>query len=373
MRTDQGAGLYIHVPFCRTRCPYCDFYSEALEEEALSAWAEAVVAEARMRPGFAERFDTVYLGGGTPSILPLNLLSGLMSELGRVWDIHSAGELTIEVNPDDVKDSLLEEYRQMGFNRVSLGIQSFSDEELRFLGRRHDARRALEAAASVMEAGFDRVSFDLINSLPGRSVRDCKDSLARAVEIGPDHLSCYQLTFKNGTRFGRMLSKGEIFEPEDEFGREIFLTTSKFLRERGYEHYEVSNFAAGPGSRSMHNSSYWKHRPYLGLGPSAHSFDGGSRWWNVSSVKDFLSRIQAGRRPAAGRERLTSADLLLEKLFLGLRTSDGVDTAVIEGYPEWENGVQRLLELSLARMRGSRLVPTIEGYLLADRLPLYFV
>ncbi len=373
MKIDQGAGLYIHVPFCRTKCPYCDFYSEVQGEDVFSAWADAVAVEARMRSGFTERFDTVYLGGGTPSVLPSGLLAGLMSKLGRVWNIKDASELTIEINPDDLTDSLLEEYMGIGFNRVSLGIQSFDEKELRFLGRRHGAERALEAAASVMGAGFDGVSFDLINSLPAQTVGDWESSLARAVEIGPDHLSCYQLTFKSGTRFGDILREGEINEPDEEGRREIFLATSEFLRARGYEHYEVSNFAAGAAARSKHNSAYWKHRPYLGLGPSAHSFDGASRWWNVSSVKEYLSRLQEGREPAAGSERLSYADLMLEKLFLGLRTSDGVDTSVIDGYTGWENGVRRLRELSLVRMSGRRLVPTIEGYLLADSLPLYFV
>ncbi|MCD6379326.1 radical SAM family heme chaperone HemW [bacterium] len=373
MKTKSPSGFYLHVPFCESKCSYCDFYSvTSITNEVITRWIRAVTAEARIRE-FPGVFKTLYFGGGTPSLLSKTALVEVVTKLRGVFDFDNLVETTIEVNPEDVSRDKLRTFKELGFNRISLGAQSFRDEELKFLGRRHDSETSRRALEMIREAGFKSLSLDLIHSLPGQSLSDWEYSLKSAVGFKPDHISCYQLTIKEGTKFGKLLSSGKLKEAGEDIQREMFIRTSEFLCDNGYQHYEVSNFSMGKDNESKHNSLYWEHVPYLGLGPSAHSFDGEKRWWNVSSVEKYCEELEKNRVPVADSEILSGDEFSLESLFLGLRTKKGISLDILKGYDGWEDTSAKLSALSLVEIKDGRMIPTLKGFLMADRLPLLFM
>jgi oxygen-independent coproporphyrinogen-3 oxidase len=367
----EAAGLYIHVPFCKTKCPYCDFYSVtdlALEEE----WLSALLKEMDQYRDAFGTFDTFYIGGGTPTVLSHTVLTSLFQELHRQFNFNDNTEITVEANPDDITPEKLALLRSLGVNRLSIGVQSFNDEELTLLKRRHSLKGTGEALRWVNEAGFTNFGIDLIYGLPGQTVEGWIATLRKALTFHPTHMSCYQLTIEQTTPFGTMLEQGNLQVCTEKKGRDFFLTTSKFLEENGFLHYEISNFSKGNEFRSRHNCKYWNHAPYLGLGPGAHSFQSGVRWWNCKSVKDYCDKLKKGSRPIAGSEVLSHEQLRLEKLFLGLRTCDGItlDIAFLES-PSNEL-LHNIKKTRLLSVRDNRLIPTKKGFLMADRLPLLF-
>jgi putative oxygen-independent coproporphyrinogen III oxidase len=364
-----SAGLYVHVPFCRSKCPYCDFYSVPAID-AIPAWIDAVHSEARMYRDEFPPFGTLYAGGGTPSLLAGRDLERLIRGLEGILSFEEGFEFTIEVNPDDVTPHLLEAYRALGANRLSIGVQSFDDGELRLLGRRHNVARAEEAIRAARNAGFSNIGIDVIFALPGQTEGSWRETLERVLIFEPEHLSCYELTLEPDAPLARMIEGGAAVG--DETKRDLFVMTSEFLEGRGYEHYEISNFAREPVFRSRHNSGYWNHTPYLGLGPAAHSFNGGVRWWNADSISEYCDRVGAGERPVEGTEALTDGQLLLERLYFGFRTRKGLPIEFFDSLP---GGVEMLAELgrtSIVRIENGRVIPTKRGYLLSDRLPLLF-
>jgi oxygen-independent coproporphyrinogen-3 oxidase len=368
-------GLYIHVPFCLSKCPYCDFNSiTALD--LIPAWLGALEEECRLRAGTFEAFDSLYVGGGTPSVLGDGHIDRLTAALYRYFQFEDHSEITIEVNPDDVCVERLELLRSLGFNRISLGIQSMQGSELRFLGRRHTAEQTLHALDEVRSAGFDRMSLDLIYGfsadpmVPHRILWE--STLEKVLRFEPDHLSCYMLTIEGDTPFKRLFSEGKPALPSEEEGEELFVFTSEFLEEHGFLHYEISNFARSPASFCRHNRKYWDHTPYLGLGPSAHSFRERKRWWNKPSVHQYCESLQAGTLPMGGSEDLTEEQLQLEGLFLGLRTRWGVDESLLVQRSGASSVLPDLLAAGILERRGNRIVPTRKGFLLADGLPLLF-
>jgi oxygen-independent coproporphyrinogen-3 oxidase len=328
---------------------------EALEREV-----------AAVDPDSVGPFDTLYLGGGTPSVLAPKELGALMEAALSLPLVSDGAEVTLEANPDDVTADLLECWRDQGVNRLSLGVQSFDDDALRQLGRRHDGRQALAACELARAAGFSDVGLDLIFGRPGQSLPAWRADLEQAAALEPEHLSCYQLTFELGTPFGRRLRRGDLTEPDEETGRAMFLLTHRFLTARGYEHYEISNYGR-PGFRSRHNQKYWSHTPYLGLGPSAHSHAGNRRSWNPSGLTDYVAGVQ----PQA--EWLSEEQLRLETLMLGLRTSDGVARDFFDAGPaSWQTTLADLNKEGLLEVGAERVRPTTAGMLLADGLPLRF-
>lgn len=368
MMRNKTYGLYVHVPFCRSKCPYCDFYS-LTGTELIDEWLEALGKEAELYRGLFPRFDTLYLGGGTPSVLSRKQTGALIEKLRRTYRTAPGAEITIELNPDDVTGEKCVFFREAGINRISLGVQSLDDGDLRFLGRRHNAEQAVHAFESLRLAGFDNIGIDLIYGFDGLTADRWERTLETAASLGPEHISCYQMTIAGGTPFAETKRGGVLGEAEQ---RSMFLRTSRFLRSCGYIHYEISNFARGERFVSRHNTGYWNRSPYLGLGPSAHSFKDGKRWWNVPSLRRYIDILLGGGRPVDGSELLTGDQAGLEALWLGLRTRHGVDIESLTRYPGWKDTVERLGADSLARVDGERLVPTIEGYLLADTLPLLF-
>jgi putative oxygen-independent coproporphyrinogen III oxidase len=371
-------GLYVHIPFCKSKCPYCDFYSITTTDQ-IEAFLAALDAEARLYRDQFPAFDTLFLGGGTPSWLGEMQIARLMKNLRRHFAFAPDSEITLEANPDDITAAKLALWRDLGLNRLSLGVQSFDEAELRFLGRRHTARQTEAAIALIRAAGFTNLGLDLMYGLPGQTLDAWRQTLETALSFAPEHLSCYQLTLAPDTPMGRSFAAGSLTLPDEETQRELFLLTAACLTARGYRHYEVANFARpGPQAGSLcyyvcrHNMKYWTRTPYLGLGPGAHSFQAGRRWWNFSSVEKYCSSLSAGEAPVAEVESLTPEQIRLETLALGFRTREGVSLATIREQPGIDAVVAALIRAGLVRVDRDRVIATAAGLVVADRLPLGF-
>ncbi len=363
----RNSGLYVHVPFCRTKCVYCDFYS-VTETSLIDAWLSAMEQEAALYGGAQALFDSLYIGGGTPSLLGEERLGRLFEALHRHFAFSSDAEITAEVNPDDATRSSLSFMKSLGVNRLSLGIQSFDDRDLAFLKRRHDSARAQAAIGAAGDAGFSNMGLDLIYGLPNQTNKAWTATLEQAVSFRPAHISCYLLTVEGQAPLAAMVREGTVRLPGEERVRSLFLLTSRFLESRGFIHYEVSNFSASEGLMCRHNDKYWSHAPYLGLGPAAHSFDGSRRRWNVRSVAAYCAALKQGNRPQEDSETLTSEQLALERCYLGLRTKSGI---AVEDLPQSAGpAVRQLCKARLVRKEGGRLIPSARGFLVADSLPV---
>lgn len=319
------AGVYVHIPFCASRCSYCDFFSTLRLDEVGHDYVEALIAEARLRKAElnGKPVKTLYMGGGTPSQLPLPLLARLIDGLKATLDLNAVQEFTLEANPDDVTPEWCVAVRALGVNRVSMGVQSFQDAVLRLVGRRHTARQAIDAVASLRHAGIDNISIDLIYGLPGQTLETWAESVRQAVDLRPQHISAYGLTYEPGTRLWQQRECGEVVEASEDQYLDMYRVLVGLLQVAGYEHYEISNFAL-PGYRSRHNSSYWNETPYLGLGAAAHSYDGTMRRSNPADLCGYIRRITSGQ-PACQVEDLAWWERYDERVMLGLRTADGVD------------------------------------------------
>lgn len=361
-------GLYVHVPFCRSKCPYCGFYS-VVEPDLRERWLAALEIEAVQSSGTWPEFDTCYVGGGTPSVLSDDGLVRLSTLLDRCFQLSPRAERTLEVNPADVTLERARLWRDLGFNRVSVGVQSFRATELRWLGRRHDAEQAARALDDLRAAGFGSLGIDLVQGLPGQSLNKRLASIERALSFEPEHVSVYELTVEPETPLAREVAscKSELFDPD--LAADAWLATSEALSGRGYDHYEVSNFARGAQHRSRHNAKYWAVVPYLGLGPAAHSFSGSVRWSNVRSVSRYCETLEADGKPIGHEEQLTDEQLRWERVALGLRTSAGIATCDL-GDPSEEHGarVAELVDKGLLDSIDDRLVPTRRGWLVADAM-----
>jgi putative oxygen-independent coproporphyrinogen III oxidase len=386
----REAGLYLHVPFCSRICPYCDFAVITGGRENQRRFVGCLVGEIEMvaagerppawgaRPGGAAgrgggAFDTVYFGGGTPSALEPRELARILAAAGASLPLRSPW-IFFEANPEDVTAASLRTWRELGVRTLSLGVQAFDEPSLRFLGRRHDPEQAAGSILRAREAGFDTVSVDLIYGLPSDAPERWRATLEKAVALAPDHLSCYQLTVHEGTPFGFRAARGRLTELPDEAQADLFLFTHEFLNDQGYQGYEVSSFARGAEHRSRHNRKYWDHTPYLGLGPSAHSFAAGRRWWNERKLNVYESRVAAGERPIAGSENLSPGELALEALLLGLRTYAGIDLARfrdrcgVDLAARNESLLATLAAEGLLEIDAGALVPTLRGLAVADSL-----
>src|SRR5689334_3446072 len=324
--------IYLHVPFCHRRCSYCDFSIAVRKRIPAREYVAAVLQELRLlkqvdpgrKPGVGggEGLETVYLGGGTPSLLPPDAVGTLLTssfDAFRVTSLPDAVEVTLEANPEDVTTELARAWRRIGINRVSLGAQSFDDGVLKWMHRSHDAAQIGAAVRALRVAGISNVSLDLIFALPAELRRDWARDLDLACALLPDHLSLYGLTVEERTPLARWISRGAASAPDDERYADEYLLAHEKLTASGYQFYEVSN-AARDGRRSRHNSAYWSGRPYLGLGPAAHSFDGRARRWNVREWEAYRRTIVAGRSAVVAEEVLTEEQRELERVYLSLRT-----------------------------------------------------
>lgn len=368
---EEAPGLYIHVPFCKTKCPYCDFYS-VTDTSLISSWLKSLRTEMELyRHGFGT-FDTLYIGGGTPTVLKNGDIDSLFDSLHRYFKFAADTEITVEANPDDITAEKLSQLKSLGVNRLSIGVQSFNENELHFLQRRHTAVAAEKACDLVESSAITNFGIDLMCGLPGQTIQGWQKTLAKALTFEPNHLSCYQLTLEPTTPFGKMKGEGIFALPEEKEERGFFLLTSRFLEEHGFIHYEISNFAKDDQYLSRHNSKYWRHVDYLGLGPSAHSFQNGRRWWNHRSIDEYREDLRKGIRPIDGSETLSPEQLHLERLYLGLRTRDGIAMEDARKGPHGDKIIASLRDAGLIKVKGDRIIATRKGFLVADRLPLLF-
>ena len=321
------AGIYIHVPFCESRCAYCDFYSTTLLRHR-SAYVDTVCRELKLRLGELQGapIETIYFGGGTPSTLTIEELSSILTSL-RNFHLSSfnfqLAEITLEANPDDLTEEYVQGLRTLPFNRVSIGIQSFHDRTLKLVGRRHTAQEAIEAVHRCQRMGLTNISIDLMYGLPGETLEDWTYSLEQAIALRVPHISAYHLTYEEGTRLWRMKEQGIVSAIDEEQSIGAFELLREKLLAAGYEHYEISNFAL-PGYHSRHNSSYWKGIPYIGVGPGAHSYDGTDRRWNLSNLTDYIATPPSEDVPHEV-EHLSTEERYDERIITELRTARGID------------------------------------------------
>ena len=358
------AGIYIHVPFCESRCAYCDFYSTTLLRHR-SAYVDTVCRELKLRLGELQGapIETIYFGGGTPSTLTIEELSSILTSL-RNFHLSSfnfqLAEITLEANPDDLTEEYVQGLRTLPFNRVSIGIQSFHDRTLKLVGRRHTAQEAIEAVHRCQRMGLTNISIDLMYGLPGETLEDWTYSLEQAIALRVPHISAYHLTYEEGTRLWRMKEQGIVSAIDEEQSIGAFELLREKLLAAGYEHYEISNFAL-PGYHSRHNSSYWRGIPYIGVGPGAHSYDGTDRRWNLSSLTDYIA-TPPGEDVPHEVEHLSTEERYDERIITELRTARGIDlTGLLADFGERYHA--HCLRCATPYMNRGQLIHTADNYL----------
>jgi oxygen-independent coproporphyrinogen-3 oxidase len=374
----ENAGLYVHVPFCVRKCPYCDFYSVhdySLKKDFISALMQEITS----RRAEDMTFDSIYFGGGTPTTLEPEAIGQILECIRDNLRIAPDCEISLEANPGTVTLDSLVSLKELGFNRINLGVQSFDPEQLDFLGRIHTANQAVESLEAARQAGFSNVGLDLMFGLPGQEVDRWGVDLRRAVECEPTHISCYMLTYADGTEMEQKMREGRVIPIEDSAAADLFVFTIEFLEENGYPQYEISNFhlSNSPGDRSFicrHNMKYWTFAPYLGFGPAAHSFLDPQRWWNVADLPRYIDMLGERLLPEGGRETLHPHQKMLEHIYVGFRLKKGISlddfrrTFSKELCGTFEKIVDELQERRLLRIKGGRAFLTIQGMLLHDSI-----
>jgi putative oxygen-independent coproporphyrinogen III oxidase len=388
-------GVYVHIPFCERKCTYCNFNTTDFFDELAGRYIEAVSREIAywgekltQASGNRAEVDTIYFGGGTPSIVEARQLASLIASCGAAFDVAPDAEVTIEINPATLFPMKVDQWLSAGINRASVGVQSFIDSELVVLSRTHtadDARRTLDG---LRHAGFENISLDLIAGLPEQDMEAWQFNLREALALKPEHLSLYMLDLKEGTQLYAQLKRGLRPPPDDDLGAEMYRMISEATRAAGYEHYEISNFArvVGQGAadamspfRSKHNLKYWTGAPYYGIGCGAHSYDGGARWVNVLKTETYIERVAQTGNAIAERNNLSETDRAAEALFMGLRLREGVSLAwfrseygidVLERYGD---ELPRLADAGLIQIDGGRLMLTSAGRLLSNEVFVAFV
>ncbi|WP_091077706.1 radical SAM family heme chaperone HemW [Micromonospora nigra] len=372
----SGFGVYVHVPFCASRCGYCDFNTYTAAElgggASRETYADTVLAELTLAARVLgdtppSRVDTVFVGGGTPTLLPPDDLARILDGIDRVWGLAADVEVTTEANPESVGPATLKELRSAGYTRISLGMQSAASGVLAVLDRTHRPGRAVEAAVEAREAGFDHVNLDLIYGTPGERAEDFAASLDQVVAAGADHVSAYALIVEDGTRLAARMRRGELPYPSDDVAADRYLAAEAALGAAGFSWYEVSNWARSGAARCRHNLLYWTGADWWGLGPGAHSHVGGVRWWNVKHPTAYAKRLADGRSPGLAREVLTPDEAYTEDVMLRLRLADGLPLAALDdaGRAAAARAVADGLLAAPAHAAG-RAVLTLRGRLLAD-------
>ncbi|MFT3932843.1 MAG: radical SAM family heme chaperone HemW [Chitinophagaceae bacterium] len=365
------AGIYLHIPYCKKACHYCNFYF-SVSLKSKNDFTAALLKEIKLQQNYLqqESVSTIYLGGGTPSLLEKEDLQKIFNELRQYFVIEPDAEITLEANPDDINPDKLRAWKAAGINRLSIGIQSFFEEDLRWMNRAHNAAQAKECILMAQEAGINNISIDLIYGTPGLTDENWQQNVSTAIALNIPHLSCYALTVEPGTALQKMIDQHKKQDVDPEKQAHHFLLLMDWLQTAGYEHYEISNFAK-PGHRSKHNSSYWSGKKYLGLGPSAHSFNGMVRQWNIANTQLYIQSLNQEKVPAE-IETLTDTQHLNEYIMTSLRTQEGIDLQKVEKRFS-EAIAQQLKRNSLKYIEGKKLISngkslqlTKEGKLFAD-------
>lgn len=364
------SGIYIHIPFCKSRCVYCDFYT-GTNEVQMQAFVNALCAEMRLRRGeIGSSVQTVYFGGGTPSRLHRAHFEQIFDALFGEFSVDAAAEITLEANPDDLSAEYIQMLAALPFNRVSIGIQSFDDHELRFLSRRHSAQQAADAVRNCQKAGFANISIDLMYGLPNQTMDIWRNNLRKAVELDIQHISAYHLIYEEKTKLHALLRQHKIQPVSDELSTDMFSALIHTLAQHGFEHYEISNFARNR-LYSNHNTSYWKNVPYIGFGPAAHSFDGGNRSWNAASLTRYIRGAQSGKFERE-TEHLSLHQKYNEFILTGLRTVWGVNLEELKSrfgtqlHDFCVENARKFIAQRLLTFDGHMLKLTREGIFISD-------
>ncbi len=389
----MGMGLYVHVPFCKTKCPYCDFNTYQGIEGQMGTYLEAVTTELRLWGSALghPKVRTVFFGGGTPSYLPDGDVEAILQAVSRSFAIDSLAEITIEANPGDLDDAACRGLLRQGVNRLSIGVQSLDNALLQLLGRRHSADGAIAAFRTARDAGFENVNLDLMYGLPSQSLRQWEDTITRLAALSPEHISLYALTLEEGTPMRLWADQGKISEPDPDVAADMYALARQVLSASGYHHYEISNWAR-PGHQSRHNLVYWRNEPYLGVGPGAHSRLGDYRFWTVLAPREYARRAaewsEAGSRgwtmlgegelgqarTVDGWERIDADTACAETMFLGLRLLDGMDLAHVSETlgqdlaARYGAEIEELLELGLLLREQDIIRLDPSAYLIANQV-----
>jgi len=374
------AALYIHVPFCIQKCYYCDFYSIKAEAHLIDNFIKAAKIEIELyskHPIFSNiEFDTIYLGGGTPSLFSASQISDLFQHAQNIFHFNENLEFTLEANPETLSISKLKDYYSAGINRISIGVQSFSNSELQLLGRFHNADQARECISWAKQTGFDNISLDLIFAIPGQSLTEWQVNLNEAIHYKPEHISIYGLTIEPGTRLESEISSGKLSKVSEETEAEMYLSAVKILANHGYQQYEISNFSL-PDFQSKHNSMYWNGSPYLGIGPSAHSFWQSRRQWNINSIDQYLNLIYNKQKPIGGFEKLSNEQKMMEFIYLNLRTVQGLEMKQFKNEfhldfgIKFQNVLNKMADYSNSKLYNfehERFKLTTRGFILFDEI-----
>ena len=365
------AGIYVHVPFCSSRCVYCGFYSTTgleLRERYVDAVCKEIKSLSPAPPKEEGSLGTIYLGGGTPSQLTIPQLQQIFDTIYIYNKVENDAEVTIEMNPDDVNKETAEALRKLPVNRISMGAQTFSDERLRFLRRRHNASQVKEAVETLRQAGFKNISIDLMYGFPNQTLEEWKADIEKALELDVEHISTYCLMYEEGTALYKLLEQGKVAEIDEELERKMYYTLIDRLEAAGYEHYEISNFAR-PGFRSRHNSSYWQGIPYIGIGAAAHSYDIETRSWNIADIRQYIRGIEQGQRLYES-ETLDEDTRYNDAVTVALRTCEGLDLSKLT--PKQRTyclaNAQRHMDAKLLKLQDHHLSLTKEGLFVSDMI-----
>lgn len=371
-----GFGVYLHVPFCAHRCGYCDFATSDRHGDLMGAYVEALRTDLERtvaaRPagvggtpdGAWPEVTSIFVGGGTPTLLPEQDLAGLVDLARTSLPMAAGAEVTVECNPESLRPGLFEALVDAGVNRVSMGVQSFAPQVLAFLERQHTPEKPAETIAAARASGIAEVNLDLIFGTPGETADDWAEALVRALALEPDHISAYALTVHDNTRLGRQVATGERPSPDDDVQRERWERAREVLGAAGYDHYEVSNWARTPPMRSDHNVLYWRHGDYLGVGVGAHGHRRGRRWWSTRSIEGYIEAVEADETPIAGHEQLTVDEQAAERLMLGLRLREGLHPHDVP--PLDPLAVQDAADAGLLQLSCGRFQTTDQGWFLLD-------
>ena len=375
----SGAGLYLHIPFCSSRCSYCDFATGLYKDDLAERYVHALVTEIRTSRYAGDKVNTIYFGGGTPSLLAPSQLDLVLTTLNDCFEIDPQSEITLEINPGSVNDEKLRAFRDLGVNRASFGAQTFDDAELAKLGRSHTTADTLNTFASLRRAGFENVSFDLIAGLPGQTLSGWQRNIRQALELSPEHLSFYLLEVHSGTPLAEHIRRGIQPSPDDDLAGAMYQWMLAEAAAAGYEHYEISNLCR-PGFHSGHNVKYWTADAYYGFGCSAHSYDGAMRRWsNHRDVLKYVTVVEAGESPVVDEQHLDQTDVRAEALFLGMRMMQGVDMrAFSESFgvdlrDEHREDLDRFCKAGLLELDGDLIRLTRKGALLSNEVFAAFV
>jgi oxygen-independent coproporphyrinogen-3 oxidase len=369
----KKSGIYIHIPFCAVKCMYCDFYSIADQNSQIPVFIKTLIKEINMYEVDSKKliFDTIFIGGGTPSLLEPKYIEEILSTLNKKFNLTNVKEFTIEANPGEAPKERLTDFYNLGINRLSIGVQSLQPSLLKFLTRIHSAEQVFETFSNARSVGFKNINCDLIYSIPGQTWEMWEEDLRKIISLKPNHISAYTLTVENGTELFDLVRKNVIKMPNDDKTGDWFSKTHSILEENGYPAYEVSNFAL-PKMQCRHNLHYWRIEPYLAFGPSAHGFNDNKRWNNVRSLSNYIQKVESGIQPISKSETLSNLDFINEAIGFGLRMKEGFDiniipSEILNSFEEKYSKIQKEYP-NLISKKESRIKLTTKGMLMSDQI-----